>query len=94
MADKLRYSARVTLSGKASLSLPILQMFWKEDALKRMHASLSGSILLNLRSRSFGSSTKKWEDQCRATRKVEIAKTIRPERRSANALPLMILALT
>src|SRR5258706_9946418 len=44
---------------KASLNLPFLQMFWKEDALRRMHASLSGSIPLDLRPPFSASSTKK-----------------------------------
>jgi hypothetical protein len=34
---------------KESLNLPILTMFWKQDALQRMYASLSGSIPIALR---------------------------------------------
>jgi hypothetical protein len=34
---------------REALALPVLQMFWKEAALKRMYASLYGSISIALR---------------------------------------------
>jgi hypothetical protein len=34
---------------RESLKLPVLEMFWRENALRRMHASLSGSIPIALR---------------------------------------------
>ena len=36
---------------RENLNVPVLTMFWKEDALKRMYASLSGSIPVSLRPR-------------------------------------------
>jgi hypothetical protein len=35
--------------GKESLSLPVIEMFWRQDALQRMYASLSGTIPIALR---------------------------------------------
>lgn len=43
---------------KEKLNLPVLEMFWREDALRRMRASLTGSIPARLRPQSSALSTK------------------------------------